>query len=75
VGPNLWGVVGRQSGSARGYQYSPALAKLNVIWTADTLNDFLAMPATYAPGTQMAFDGLPKKLDRDAVICFLSLTN
>ncbi len=75
VGPNLWGVVGRQSGRARGYQYSSALAKLNVIWAADTLDDFLAMPATFVPGTLMAFDGLPKKIDRDAVICFLSLTN
>ena len=40
-------------------------------WTYEDLNQFLANPKGYAPGTKMAFAGLPKAGDRAALIAYL----
>ena len=72
VGPNLWAIVGRPAGRASGFQYSRALSARDILWTESALNDFLTKPDAYIPGTQMAFDGIAKQADRDAVICLLS---
>lgn len=53
IGPNLWGVVGRDIGSVSGFGYSAALAALEGTWTYDRLDPYLANSQTYVPGTQM----------------------
>ena len=55
VGPNLWGVVGRDIASAAGYAYSDTLTGLDGNWNLDTLQAFLEAPKKYAPGTKMSF--------------------
>ena len=72
TGPNLFNVVDSKVGSKSGYPYSHALSKYFDYWTSDALNRFLANPTSSAPGTTMAFAGLKKAEDREAVICFLS---
>ncbi len=72
TGPNLFNVVDSKVGSKSGYPYSQALSKYFDYWTSDALNRFLANPTSSAPGTTMAFAGLKKAEDREAVICFLS---
>ena len=52
VGPNLWGVVGRQRASVPGYDYSPAMKAKGGTWTFDELNKFLTNPRTYIAGTR-----------------------
>merc|ERR1712168_487226 len=72
-GPNLHGLIGRQSGQAPGYNYSEANRDSGIIWTEDVLNKYLVDPKKMIPGTKMVFAGLKKKADRKNLVYFLSL--
>ena len=52
-GPMLGGVVGRATGSAAGYDYSPALKNAHLTWTPDKLDAWLADPRKFIPGARM----------------------
>lgn len=71
VGPNLWGIVGKDVASADGFNYSGALGDFGGVWTLERLNEFLADPRGTVPGTRMAFPGVPIEEDRYAVIAYL----
>ena len=74
TGPNLWGVVGRATGSMAGMSYSDAMmahAKEAPNWTYDMLNAFLTNPQKAVKGTKMAFVGVKKVEDRVALIAYL----
>lgn len=76
TGPYLHAVVGRAIASVDGFGYSGALSGLEGDWTPDALNAFLESPKGWAPGTSMAFNGLPKPEDRAALVAYLqTLTN
>ncbi len=72
TGPHLFGVVDRPVGSADGFGYSGKLSAVADVWTADNLNDFLANPKKFAPGTTMGFSGLKKIEDRANLVAYLS---
>ena len=57
VGPNLWGLIGRQTGQAPGYSYTQANRDKGIIWGDDTLDEYLTNPKKYIPGTKMVFAG------------------
>ena len=71
VGPNLWGVVGRQRASVPGYDYSPAMKAKGGAWTFDELNKFLTNPRSYIAGTKMTFGGFEHPGQRADVIAYL----
>ncbi len=71
VGPSLWGVVGRKSGSVPGYTYSAANKNSGITWTEDKLFAYLEAPQKVVPGTKMAFAGLKNPQDRANVIAYL----
>ncbi|MFI5022562.1 MAG: c-type cytochrome [Alphaproteobacteria bacterium] len=71
VGPSLFRVVGRKSGTVAGYKYSDAMAKANIIWDEKNLDAYLTDPKAVVPGDKMPFAGLKKDQDRDDVIAFL----
>ena len=71
VGPDLYGVVGRERASAPGFEYSAALKGIHGKWTYDTLNEWLYKPAAFAHGTKMAYAGLSDDKLRAAVIDYL----
>jgi len=73
VGPNLYGVVGADIATHPGYSYSGTLTGLEGNWTYEKLNEFLASPMDYAPGTKMTFAGLKKADERANVIAYLRL--
>src|SRR5690349_1912818 len=55
VGPNLVGVVGRQAGTTPSLLGpSENMKKYGVIWSAETLDEFLVNPSAKVPGTAMA---------------------
>jgi len=72
IGPALYGVVGRSTGSAADYNYSAALKAYGKNWSFEELNGFLLKPQTYIKGTKMAFAGLKKDKDRASVILYLN---
>jgi cytochrome c2 len=73
IGPNLYGVVGRKIASVEGFNYSPALKTKasEGDWTFEHLDLWLTNPQAFAPGTAMAFPGLPDLHTRADVIDFL----
>src|SRR5215211_1248369 len=72
VGPNLYGVVGRDRASHAGFNYSAAMKAKGGKWTIEELNAFLANPKGYIPGTTMSFAGLPRGSERADVITYLN---
>ncbi len=71
VGPNLYGLFGRHAGSVPGFAYSDALANADLVWTAETLDGWLAHPSAYLPGNQMVFVGVKDARDRANLIAYL----
>ena len=72
VGPHLWGVIGRNHAAVEDFAYSDAMkAFAGKPWTFEDLDKFLTKPKDYAPGTKMAFPGLPKAPDRAALLRWL----
>ncbi|MCI0431145.1 MAG: copper-containing nitrite reductase [Rhodospirillales bacterium] len=71
VGPHLQGILGRAAGSVDGYNYSVAMRRSGLAWSADVLNQFLASPSQFLPGTKMIFTGLRRPEDRANVIAYL----
>ena len=71
VGPSLWDVVGRKSGSIEGFRYSAANKNSGFIWTEDQLFTYLEAPQRVLKGTTMGFAGLKDPQDRADVIAYL----
>ena len=72
IGPNLWSILGKQTGVASGYKYSKALAAYGKEWSFEEMNGFLIKPSAHIKGTKMAFAGLKKEKDRASVILYMN---
>jgi cytochrome c len=70
IGPSLAGVVGRKSGSAPGFNYSPALKEANITWDEKTLDQWLQNPTGDVHGSRM-FLTVPNAADRQNAIAYL----
>jgi cytochrome c len=54
AGPTLAGIFGRKIATLPGYDFSPALRTLDIVWTAETISKLFEIgPAAYTPGTKM----------------------
>jgi cytochrome c len=73
-GPNLTGLIGRQTGKAAGYSYSQANINKGITWDQDTLFTYLENPKKYIPGTKMVFAGIKKETERNDLIAYLQST-
>ena len=72
TGPHLYGVVGRPINGVESFDaYSGVLNGAADVWTAEELFAFLEKPSSYARGTTMTFNGLPKAGDRADLIAYL----
>ncbi|MBM3629172.1 MAG: c-type cytochrome [Alphaproteobacteria bacterium] len=71
VGPSLWNIVGRKSGTVEGFRYSTANQNANIVWTPEILDKYLANPRAVVPGTTMAFAGIRNDAERANVIAYL----
>jgi cytochrome c len=76
IGPNLYGVLGRDVASHEGFDYSPALKAKGGKWDYVSIDALITNPAVYVPGTKMAlFPGLPDAKQRADVLIFLRTKN
>jgi cytochrome c len=72
VGPNLFGIVGDKKGEGRGFNFSAGMKAKGGTWSIDDLNQFIASPKGYVPGTAMGFAGIQKDSERADVIAYLN---
>ena len=72
IGPALYGVLGRKSGSISDYKYSKALIAHGKVWSFGEMNAYLLKPQAHIKGTKMAFAGLKKEKDRASVILYMN---
>lgn len=71
IGPHLVGMFGRKAGSLEKFKYSNAMKNSGVVWTAETLDEYLKKPRTFIKGTRMAFAGIRKDEERADLIAYL----
>jgi cytochrome c len=71
VGPNLYGVVGRELAKAPGFAFSDAMKAKGGKWTYEALQDYLFDPKTSIPGNKMAFVGVKDNAELGSVILYL----
>ena len=72
IGPNLVGVMGRKAGTTKSLMGpTENLTKYGVIWSAETLDEFLANPSAKVPGTPM-MGILTDPQERADVIAYLA---
>lgn len=71
VGPNLHGMFGSVAGAKEGFRYSDVVMESGIVWSADTLEQWLVKPKDFLPGNKMAFAGVRKETDREALITYL----
>lgn len=58
LGPNLAGVMGRTAGTMEGYKFSKAMTASGIVWTEETLAEYLKKPRAMVKGTKMTFPGI-----------------
>ena len=73
TGPTLKGLIGRKSGTVAGYDYSAANKNKGVVWTRETLFEYLLNPKKFIPGTKMVFAGLKKADERADLIKYIEV--
>ncbi|OYV33820.1 MAG: hypothetical protein B7Z80_22985 [Rhodospirillales bacterium 20-64-7] len=72
VGPNLYGVLGAPMFATAGFSYSAAVkAKAKGNWTYAKMNDWLADPQKFAPGTAMSYPGIKNTQTRADAVAYL----
>jgi len=72
AGPTLAGLMGRRIATLPGYNFSPALKKLDIVWTPETVAKLFELgPATFTPGTKMPEQTINSAADRAALVKFL----
>ncbi len=72
AGPSLHGLFGATAGQVEGFRYSDAMIASGVVWTAETLDAFLADPKDVVPGTSMGYRGLRNDTKRADLIAYLA---
>jgi cytochrome c len=73
AGPTLHGVIGRRIATAPGYDYSPALRRMDIVWTRETIARLFEIgPNAYTPGTKMPEQRVTDPEDRKALVDFIA---
>jgi cytochrome c len=72
AGPTLWHIFGRRIATLPGYNFSPALKQLDIVWSKETVSKLFEIgPARYTPGTKMPEQTIGSPQDRQALVDFL----
>ena len=78
MGPNLWGIYGKQSGQVEGYRYSKWLKESGIIWDRESLHAWLSDRKTREEyfgkevfKTKMMWTGIKKEEDMTTILDYL----
>jgi cytochrome c len=71
VGPNLYGIVGRERAKQAGFAYSEAMKNHPGSWTYEELAKYLHDPKADIPGNKMAFAGVKDNAELADLLVYL----
>lgn len=72
AGPSLHGIFGTPIATQDGYDYSPALHELDIVWSPRTVAELFEFgPEAYTPGSRMPEQRIGDPADRQALVEFL----
>ncbi len=73
AGPSLHGIFGLKIASQAGYDYSPALQALDIVWTPETVARLFEIgPEAFTPGSRMPEQRIADPADRAALVEFIA---
>ena len=61
----------RKAGKLSDFRYSPAMKRSGIIWTAETLDRYIADPQALIPANRMPYAGMATAGDRADLIAYL----
>jgi cytochrome c len=71
VGPSLHGIFTRKAGELADFRYSPAMRRSGIVWTAQTIEQYIADPQAMIPANRMPYAGMASASDRADLIAYL----
>jgi len=71
VGPNLYGIFGKQAAQNEEFIFSEALKASEIVWTEENMYKWLEDPAGFIPGSNMAFVGIKNEKQLKALMEYL----
>ena len=71
VGPPLRGVIGRKAGAIEGFNYSPGLKASGIVWSEQTLDQWLTWPKKMVRDTFMLYRQSDPEI-RKAIIDYIA---
>ncbi len=72
VGPSLHGIFMRKAGELADFRYSPAMKRSGIVWTAETIGQYIADPQAMIPANRMPYAGMASAADRADLIAYLA---
>jgi len=72
LGPSLFDIVGRKAGQVKGFHYTAANQKVDLIWDEPTLDKYLQSPTALIPGTTMTVPGIKDDAKRADLIAYMA---
>jgi cytochrome c len=73
AGPSLHGIFGQAIATQDGFDYSPALRDLQIVWTSQTVAELFEFgPEAYTPGSRMPEQRIGDPADRQALVEYLA---
>jgi cytochrome c len=71
VGPSLHGIFMRKAAELADFRYSPAMKRSGIVWTAQTIEQYIADPQAMIPANRMPYAGMASAADRADLIAYL----
>ena len=72
VGPSLHGIFTRKAGELTDFRFSPAMKRSGIVWTPETLEQYIADPQATVPANRRPYAGMASASDRADLIAYLS---
>jgi cytochrome c len=72
VGPSLHGIFTRKAGELADFRYSPAMKRSGIVWTAETIGQYIADPQAMIPANRMPYAGMASATDRADLVAYLA---
>ena len=71
TGPTLNGLFGRKVGAAADFAFSDAMKASTIVWSDETLDQFLTSPQQAIPGNKMALGAVKDPEQRAQLVAYL----